>query len=83
METKHHGKPCFSSCLNDITQFSDGTMGGKYLYILSVSVDEIVLDISQFIVLFANSISLMIRSLKHVFTFCCVADHPCIDVIAH
>lgn len=75
-------KTVFNNCLNEINQFSDEAMVDKYLCRLDVSVDEFVLDFRSFIS-FVKQYKFYDKLVGRVFKFCCVEDHPFIDVIAH
>ena len=75
-------KTVFGNCLHEIDQFSDEAMVDKYLCRLNVSVDEFLVDFRNFIA-FCKQYKFYDKLVGRVFVFCCVEDHPFIDVIAH
>ena len=75
-------KTVFGKCLDEINQFSDEAMVDKYLCRLNVSVDEFVLYVRAF-VRFVKQYKFYDKLVGRVFVFCCVEDHPFIDVMHH
>jgi len=75
-------KTVFHNCLNEINQFSDEALVDKYLCNLDASVDEFILDFRRFIT-FCKQYKYYDRLVGRVFRFCCVEDHPFIDVMCH
>jgi len=75
-------KNVFSNCLNEINTFGDESLVDNYLCRLNVSVDEFILDFGKFID-FCKQYQFYNILIERVFVFCCVEDHPFIDVIHH